>query len=243
MLIDGEPVYVSMKIKRDDRHIIIGVSNVDTQVKDRMAAARAAEEKKSYQRLTALNGNLIVLYYVDIESDRYTEFSASREYEDLGISKQGSDFFTTTYANSLKTIHPEDQALFHSQVTKENILATIKRDGIFVLDYRLMSGELPTYVRLKAAKVEEDGKSILIIGLLDEDAQIRQEQEYVRNLSAARKMATIDSLTGAKNKNAYVQWEEKINKASPMKRHIQPMIERQRKQRIVFMVSFLVWMG
>ena len=211
LLIDGEPVYVSMKIKRNDQHIIIGVSNVDAQVKDRMAAARAAEEKKSYQRLTALNGNLIVLYYVDLESDQYTEFSASKEYEDLGISKHGSDFFSSTYENSLRTIHPEDQALFHSQVTKENILATINRDGIFVLDYRLMSGDLPTYVRLKAAKVEEDGKSILIIGLLDEDAQIRQEQEYARNLSAARKMATIDSLTGVKNKHAYVQWEEKIN--------------------------------
>lgn len=212
LLIDGEPVYVGMKIKRNEQHIIIGISNVDTQVKDRMAAARAAEEKKTYQRLTALNGNLIVLYYVDLESDRYTEFSASREYDDLGISKQGSDFFSTTYENSLRTIHPEDQALFHAQVTKENILATINRDGIFVLDYRLMSGDLPTYVRLKAAKVEEDGKTILIIGLLDEDAQIRQEQEYVRNLSAARKMATVDSLTGVKNKNAYVQWEEKINK-------------------------------
>ena len=211
LLIDGEPVYVSMKIKRNGQHIIIGVSNVDTQVKDRMAAARAAEEKKSYQRLTALNGNLIVLYYVDLESDQYTEFSASKEYEDLGISKHGSDFFSSTYENSLRTIHPEDQALFHSQVTKENILATINRDGIFVLDYRLMSGDLPTYVRLKAAKVEEDGKTILIIGLLDEDAQIRQEQEYARNLSAARKMATIDSLTGVKNKNAYVQWEEIIN--------------------------------
>ncbi len=211
LLIDGEPVYVSMKIKRNGQHIIIGVSNVDTQVKDRMAAARAAEEKKSYQRLTALNGNLIVLYYVDLESDQYTEFSASKEYEDLGISKHGSDFFSSTYENSLRTIHPEDQALFHSQVTKENILATINRDGIFVLDYRLMSGDLPTYVRLKAAKVEEDGKTILIIGLLDEDAQIRQEQEYARNLSAARKMATIDSLTGVKNKHAYVQWEETIN--------------------------------
>ena len=211
LLIDGEPVYVSMKIKRNGQHIIIGVSNVDTQVKDRMAAARAAEEKKSYQRLTALNGNLIALYCVDLESDQYTEFSASKEYEDLGISKHGSDFFSSTYENSLRTIHPEDQALFHSQVTKENILATINRDGIFVLDYRLMSGDLPTYVRLKAAKVEEDGKTILIIGLLDEDAQIRQEQEYARNLSAARKMATIDSLTGVKNKHAYVQWEEKIN--------------------------------
>ena len=212
LLIDGKPVYVSMKIKRDQQHIIIGVSNVDTQVKDRMAAARAAEERKTYQRLTALNGNLIVLYYVDLESGQYTEFSASREYEELGISKQGADFFSTAYENSLRTIHPEDQAVFHSQVTKENILAAINRDGIFVLDYRLMSGDLPTYVRLKAAKIEEDGKTILIIGLLDEDAQIRQEQEYVRNLSAARKMATVDSLTGVKNKNAYVQWEEKINK-------------------------------
>ena len=211
LLMDNAPVYVSMKAKQIDRHIIIGVSNVDTQVKDRLAAARAAEEKKTYRRLSALNGNLIVLYYVDPENGQYTQYSASKEFEDLGISKQGADFFGTTYENSLRTIHPEDQALFHSQVTKENILAAISRDGVFVLDYRLMSGDLPTYVRLKAAKVEEDGKTILIIGLLDEDAQIRQEQEYARNLSAARKMATVDSLTGVKNKHAYVQWEEKIN--------------------------------
>ena len=211
LLMDGEPVYVSMKAKRIDRHIIIGISNVDKQVKDRRAAARAAEEKKSYQRLIALNGNLIVLYFVDLEDDRYTEYSASKEFENLGISKQGADFFGTTYKNSLRTIHPEDQTLFHTQVTKENILESINRDGVFVLDYRLMSGDLPTYVRLKAAKVEEEGKTLLIIGLLDEDAQIRQEQEYARNLSAARKMATIDSLTGVKNKHAYVQWEEKIN--------------------------------
>ena len=213
LLIEGEPVYVRMKIKRNDRHIVIGVSNVDSQVKDRIAAARAAEEKKSYQRLTALNGNLIVLYFVDLESDQYTQYSASKEFEELGISRQGSDFFGTTYKNSLRTVHPEDQALFHAQFTKENVLAAISRDGVFVLDYRLMSGELPTYVRLKAAKVEEDGKTILIIGLMDEDAQIRQEQEYARKLSAARNMATIDSLTGVKNKHAYVQWEEKINEA------------------------------
>ncbi|MBQ1566698.1 MAG: diguanylate cyclase [Erysipelotrichaceae bacterium] len=213
LLIEGEPVYVNMKVKKIEEHIIIGVSNVDLQIKQRMEAARDAEEKKSYRRISALNGNLIVLYFVDPENGQFTQYSASKEFEDLGISKQGADFFGTTYENSLRTIHPEDQALFHSQVTKENVLATIERDGIFALDYRLMIGELPTYVRLKAAKVEEDGKTVLIIGLLDEDAQIRQEQEYVKNLSAARKMATIDSLTGVKNKHAFVQWEEKINEA------------------------------
>ena len=213
LLIEGEPVYVNMKVKKIEEHIIIGVSNVDLQIKQRVEAARDAEEKKSYRRISALNGNLIVLYFVDPENGQFTQYSASKEFEDLGISKQGADFFGTTYENSLRTIHPEDQALFHSQVTKENVLATIERDGIFALDYRLMIGELPTYVRLKAAKVEEDGKTVLIIGLLDEDAQIRQEQEYVKNLSAARKMATIDSLTGVKNKHAFVQWEEKINEA------------------------------
>ena len=214
LLIDGTPTYVSLKATRstgDDGHVIIGVSNVDSQVKTQKAAERALEEKKSYLRLSALNGNLIVLYFVDPETGEYTEFSSSKRFDELGIAKQGADFFQTTYENSLRTIHPEDQALFHAQITRENVLAAIERDGMFVLDYRLMSGDLPTYVRFKAAKIDENGKPLLIIGLLDEDAQIRQEQEYARNLSVARTMAVVDSLTGVKNKHAYVQWEEKID--------------------------------
>ena len=214
LLIDGVPTYVRMKATRitgDDRHIIIGVSNVDAQMRDRMAAKHAEEERKSYMRLSALNGNLIVLYYVDPENEEYTEFSSSSEYEGLGLAKQGSDFFQTTYKNSFRTIHPDDLPLFHAQVTKENILSTIEKDGVFVLTYRLMKGDTPAYVRLKAAKVEEDGKSLLIIGLLDEDAQVRQEQAYARDLSVARKMATVDSLTHVKNKHAYAEWEAKID--------------------------------
>ena len=214
LLINGIPTYVIMKVTRvpgDDRHIIIGISNVDTQMKDRIAAAHAQEDRKSYLRLSALNGNLIVLYYVDPETGEYKEFSSSRSYKDLGIAIHGTDFFKETYQNSLKTVHPEDLAMFHAQVSRKNILAAIERDGVFILDYRLLNDDLPTYVRLRAAKVEENGKTLLIIGLFDEDAQVRQEQEYARNLSAARSMATIDSLTGIKNKHAYVQWEEQIN--------------------------------
>ncbi len=215
LLIDAVPTYVSMKVTRipgDDRHIIIGVSNVDSQVRDRMIMERAVEDRKLFRRLSALNGNLIVLYFVDPENDRYTEFSSSKEYKTLGIAGQGSNFYRDCYENGMKAVHPEDLALYHAQVTKENIFAAINRNGVFVLDYRLLSGELPTYVRFKAAKVEEDGKTMLIVGLFDEDAQIRQEQEYARNLSVARKMATVDSLTGVKNKHAYAEWEAQINR-------------------------------
>ena len=82
---------------------------------------------------------------------------------------------------------------------------------MFALTYRLMNGDTPSYVRLKAVMVEEDGKHLLIVGLYDENTQIRQEQEYARDLSTARRMATVDSLTGVKNKHAYEQWEEKID--------------------------------
>ena len=213
LMIEGVPTYVRMKatyVPGDERHMIIGISNVDSQVKDRIAAQRAEEERKTYMRLSALSGNLMVLYYVDPATDEYTEIGASRGYEDFGIAKQGY-FFRTIYENSLKTVHPEDLPLFHSQVTKENILAAIERDGVFTLAYRLMNGDTPSYVRLKAVMVEEDGKHLLIVGLYDENTQIRQEQEYARDLSTARRMATVDSLTGVKNKHAYVEWEMKID--------------------------------
>ena len=214
LMINGVPTYVSMKARRisgDNNHIIIGVTNVDSQVKDRMTAELAKEERKSYLRLSALNGNLLVLYYIDLEDDSYTEFSSSEEFKKLGIMEQGKDFFGTTYENSLQAVHPEDLALFHKQFTKESILTAIRRDGVFMLYYRLLMGDIPVYVRARAAKIEEDGKSILIIGLFDEDTQIRREKEYTQNLTIARKMATIDSLTGVKNKHAYMEMEEKVN--------------------------------
>ena len=214
LLIGDTPTYVSMKVRRitgDDHHIIIGVTNVDSQVKDRLVVQQAKEEQKSYLRLSALNGNLLALYYIDTEDDSYTEFRSSEEFKKLGIMEQGKDFFGTTYENSLRTVHPEDLALFHAQVTKENIMSAIRRDGVFMIYYRLLIGETPIFVRLKAAKIEEDGKSHLIVGVFDEDAQMRREQEYTQSLSIARKMATVDSLTGIKNKHAYVELEEKTN--------------------------------
>lgn len=214
LMINSEPSYVNLKaafIPGDKRHVIIGVNNIDAQVKDRAAARRAEEERKSYLRFNALNKNLIVLYLVDPDSGHFAEYIATKDYEKLGIEKEGEDFFGMTYANSLKAVHPEDRQLFHDNVTKEKILASIEKDGVFVLDYRLLNGELPTYVRLKAAKSEENGKTSLLIALLDEDAQIRQEKKYVQELTSARRMATIDGLTGVKNKYAFNEAEDLMN--------------------------------
>ena len=215
LLIDGQPVYVSLKATRsieDDHHIIIGVNNIDTQVRDRIAAQHAVEDHRAYMRFSALNNNLIVLYLIDPETGQYNEYTFKSFYDEFGLNKTGDDFFRAAYDDSHKVIHPEDQDLFHSQFTKDNVLSSIEQDGIFLLDYRMINGSVPLYVRLKASMFEEEGKTKLIIGLLDEDAQIRQEKKIASDLTAARRMATIDTLTGVKNKNAYSEAEKEMDR-------------------------------
>ena len=214
LMIRQTPTYVKMTatcLSGDEQHMIIGVNNVDAQMKDRIAARQASEEKKAYLRLSALTGNLIVVYIVDPKNGRYTEYNASTAFEGLGIEKQGKDFFRKCHENGARTVHPEDMERYCSLVDVDNIIDAIRRDGVFVLDYRMIAGGLPTYVRMKAAKVEEDGQERLVIGLMDIDAQVRQEQEYASVLSAARKKAVRDALTGVRNKYGFEDAEKRLN--------------------------------
>lgn len=206
--------YVSMRISRmtdDERYIVIGVMDVDEQMKQRHAAERMKEERIAYARLSALTGDYLCIYVVVPETGYYREFSASASYEKLVQAKTGGDYFAATREAALSIIHPEDQNRFLSTFTRENILGEIGQHGIFTLSYRIMMDGSPLYVQLKAAIVEEKEGARLIVGIIDIDAQVRQEEKYVRRLAQARKDVNIDALTGVKNRHAYLETEDRIN--------------------------------
>ena len=170
LLIEGEPVYVNMKISaigEDRSHIIIGVNNVDVQMKQKEAEEREREERIAYTRFAALASDIICFYTVDIESDHYREFDATKSYESLGMAKEGKDFFGETLRNGKRVILSEDQESFFEAFTKENVLGTIEKKGTFSVNYRLMFSGEAHRMRLKAAKVVEDGKPQLIIAVSD----------------------------------------------------------------------------
>lgn len=207
-------VYVSMRISRmtdDERYIVIGVMDVDEQMKQRRAAERMKEESIAYARLSALTGDYLCIYVVVPETGYYREISASASYEKLVQAKNGNDFFAATREAAPRFTHPEDLNRFLSAFTRENVRAEIERHGIFTLSYRVMMEGSPLYVQLKAAIVEEKGGARLIVGINDIDAQVRQEEAYVRRLAQARKDVNIDALTGVKNRHAYLEAEERLN--------------------------------
>ena len=214
LMLKQGPTYVTMKISRmedDERCIVMGITNVDEQMKERRAVERIKEEKTAYARITALTGTFICVYIVDPVTNRFRVFSVAEGYEFVAQEKEGSDFFLSARERVEQTIHPDDRNRFLTVATRENILAEIERFGIFTLSYRIMMKEKPLYVQFKAAMVEENEERHLIVGINDIDAQVRQEEEYVRHLAQARMNANIDALTGVKNRHAYLMAEERLN--------------------------------
>ena len=68
ILADQEPMYVSMKVTRmhdDERFIILSITDVDEQMKQRNAARRMQEEQIAYGRISALAGDYICIYVVE----------------------------------------------------------------------------------------------------------------------------------------------------------------------------------
>ena len=211
---ENGPVHVMTRVSRmedDDRYIVLGVTDVDEQMKQRSAAERAVEEQIAYARLRALAGDYLSIFVVDPESGRYREFSATADFDTFAHSREGADFFTDTVRQGRDVVYPDDLNRFLSAFTKENVLSEVERNGIFTLSYRLMIDGRPRYVQLKASMVEEKEGKHLIVGINDIDAQVRQEEKYVQHLAEARIEAKIDALTGIKNRHSYLDAEERLN--------------------------------
>lgn len=215
VLINEGPFYVSMRISRmedDDRVIIIGISDVDEQMKQRQAAELMKEERIAYARLNALAGDILCLYVINPETGHYREYSVTEAFSAYELPREGENFLKTVRDMSKQNVYEEDRARFFSLFTMENILAGIRQNGIFSLLFRMLFDGKLRWVRLQAAMVEEEDGLQLIIGMNDADFQVRQEEEYGKRLALAQTKASIDALTGVKNKHAYLDAEEQLDR-------------------------------
>ncbi|SEF85271.1 diguanylate cyclase (GGDEF) domain-containing protein [Eubacterium ruminantium] len=221
--LNGEegPRYISINVNRmqdDDRFIILGILDVDEEVKQRNAATRIHEERTAYNRINALAGEFFCVFVVNPETSEYREISSTAYFNAIDRPRKGKDFYADARDVALTKLYPEDQNRFLLALTETNILGEVKEHGLFTLTYRLIIEDEPRYIQMKAAMVEEPDGPRLIVGYSDIDSQIRQEEDYSRRLAQARIEANIDALTGVKNRNAYRVYEERLNAQIEMNR-------------------------
>ena len=168
-LIDtGKPIYVNMKITRmhpGGNKIIIGISIIDSQMKHKELLEEFRREQETLTRVMALTENYLSLYTVNPETDNYIEYTASDEYETLGLTKYGEDFFQQSLTDIKEAIHPADLPRFLENFSKEQIMDEIQKTGSYKLQYRLMISGKPKRVSLHIAPFKENGKVKLFAGV------------------------------------------------------------------------------
>ena len=207
--------FQTTKIKFIDasgRVCLLGMcQDVTSQERIRRSEERMREERTAINRINALTGDYIRMYIVDPEDGRYREYSAAG-FEGFHMPKEGTDFFNATREYAREAVYPEDLNRVLALFTREGVLSEIGRSGIFVMTYRLMIDDRLLYVKLKAARIDEKEGPRLIVGINDIDVQMRQEEIYAKRLAQAQTKANIDALTGVKNKHAYLDAEEQLDR-------------------------------
>ena len=151
--------------------------------------------KLTFNRVAqALAGDYFSIYIVDPDTDEFAEYSSTERYEQLGIEKSGKDFFNVSRKNMARVIYPEDKERFMAVFKKERIMEILERDGSFTTKYRLMFGDEPVYVSMKATLMEDEDGRHLIFGTNNIDAQMKREAEFQARMTDARNQARNDFL-------------------------------------------------
>ena len=178
LVIEGQPIYYRMKIIPAEtggfRHIIIGVSNVDAQISEEQRLAAEQQNLESFSRIAqALTQDNFLIYYVDVESDYFIEFSAEGSFKNLGIETRGEDFFKLSRRNMPRFVHPADLPGFLAVFTKENVLREIDANGSFSIPYRMMLDGEPKYVLMKATRLDPRH---IVIGTSNVTAEVQRQR-------------------------------------------------------------------
>ena len=165
---NGEPLFVNMKIMRmhqGGNQIILGVSGIDSQMKQKALIERIQKERDVLTQVMALSENYLSLYTIQPETGRYVEYSTTSEYDRLGFDKEGENFFEKAVVDGKKSVCPEDLPRFLEEFDREKIMRAIREKGAFNLHYRLMIEGEPRPVSLRIARVKESSGEKLVAGV------------------------------------------------------------------------------
>lgn len=132
---------------------------------------------------SALSKNYFTIYYVNIKNGDYIGYSSNNHYNSLKIEESGNDFFSDLRKNVYDVIYEEDISKVLNELQKDKILKILDSGKSFELTYRLMLNNIPTYVMLKAIKLNQEDDNV-IFGITNIDKQKKRELEYQKAIKA-----------------------------------------------------------
>ncbi len=116
------------------------------------------------------------IYVVDLETDKFVEYSSLVGGQEMAVERHGEDFFESSKRDAHR-IYEEDREIFYAAFSKEQIIKALDAQGVFTATYRLVDTGVPVYVNMKVTRMQP-GSSKIILGVSIIDAQMKQNERY-----------------------------------------------------------------
>ncbi|MCR5847457.1 MAG: diguanylate cyclase [Lachnospiraceae bacterium] len=178
-------------------------------------------EKRTYGLIAeSLASKYEEVYYVNSANGDYYIYKEDDRRENMEVKKSGKGFFDSKDNVTRDLIHPDDIDRINEVMTAENLIEMLKNRKQISLEYRRLINNEVNNMRLSV--LWSSDKIHFVMGIENIDEEIEKEEEHVRELTNEREMARRDDLTGIKNKNAYREFEESMQKKIDSKTEITP---------------------
>ncbi len=124
----------------------------------------------------ALAADYYNIYVVDLETDKFVEYSSLIGGQEMAMERHGDDFFESSRRDAHR-IYEEDRDIFFAAFSKEQIVQALDAQGVYTATYRLVDTGVPVYVNMKVTRMQP-GSSKIILGISIIDAQMKQKKHY-----------------------------------------------------------------
>ena len=195
---------------RDQKHIIVCIENIDTEVMAELALNEEQKKTVTYTQIAErLADHYDLIYYIDCATSQYTELSAKKKSGELKVQHEGEDFFTAARKNAERLIYFEDRNRIRLFLDKDNLISRLENRRQLNEDYRMITeGGKTEYTRMSVTYSSDH--SHFIICIENREEEVRKEKEHLAELSLANELARRDELTHTKNKTAYNEMEVEL---------------------------------
>lgn len=163
-------------------HVVIGIVDVTDMKRIEL------ENRKNSRIVEALSDDYTAVFYIDVDLETVRLYRAGDDvkerFKDLLVGQVHFNDMVRAYINREAYIKKDDEA--YKYLDYETLRDEVGRKGIVTFNYtRFLGGEKRQY-RLKAVKIEEDGKYAgIVLGFRDVDDEYRKDLETQHILRAA----------------------------------------------------------
>lgn len=159
------------------------------QQQDQTKIESAYKENVRYMSIASvLSKKYDVIYYINLDNDRYIEFNVSGEFRRLALDISGNNFFDECAENLKRVCYKDDLEKMSILTNKEVLLNRLGFDEFKSLEYRLIIQGRPTFYRVEAVRPSKN-KNHIIIASTNINKEVVDRNKYQQQLSNALHVA------------------------------------------------------